>query len=614
MKKNPAGGQGDATSARLHHPTLKPNLPAPQTITPADFTREQRWLLWRLEGEKKIPYYADGTRRRGVLDSDEDRGRLVPFEIAQKAAQKFNGKGFHVGLAVSPPLVFVDLDDCYTDARDWCGTDEQRALLDAARDAGALIAFSQSGRGVHIFGRCSERLTRKAGKIEIYTGGRFAAWTGDVWAVGDGALPDLTEIARRFATAESSPLPAAGTGIPQGERNNALASLSGKLRRSGLSQGEIEAALLAANRERCTPPLRDVEVANIARSVARYAPGEAAPEPRALAPLLWLHEAEPVLNQRYVVEGVIAPGAAVLAFGDSNSGKTFFVANMGLHVAAGQLWRDRRVTRGLVVYVAAEGGHGIRNRLAAYRKNAPWTAGAPFAVLPQAVDLLDPCADTGPLIALVREAESECGDKAALIVLDTLARVTPGANENASEDMSAFIGNVDRLRAETGGAVLIIHHGGKDPTKGARGHSSLRAAVDTEILIEGKTGTRTATVTKQRDLPGGERWAFDLVPVELGTDEEGRVVQSCVVATTDAAPSVEPMAVRGANQQRAITALREWLRSHPDAEHIPSDELKGMLQGQNIGRQRRPEVIESLSRAGVLLPAVGGFTIIRKML
>jgi RecA-family ATPase len=49
-----------------------------------------------------------------------------------------------------------------------------------------------------------------------------------------------------------------------------------------------------------------------------------------------------------------------------------------------------------------------------------------------------------------------------------------GGNENAPDDMGALVRNIDRLRAETGAAVLLVHHTGKDTSRGARGHSLAR--------------------------------------------------------------------------------------------------------------------------------------------
>jgi hypothetical protein len=258
------------------------------------------------------------------------------------------------------------------------------------------------------------------------------------------------------------------------------------------------------------------------------------------------------------------------------------------------------------VYIAAEGGYGIRNRLAAYRKEAPWTKGAPFVVLPQTVDLLNPAADTLPLIEMIRAAEETAGAKVAVVVLDTLARVMTGGNENASEDMTSFVANVDRIRQETGAAVLIIHHAGKDATKGARGHSSLRAAADTEILVEGLEGTRIATVQKQRDLPSGQRYGFDLVVVEVGVDpEDGTAITSCVLGFAEALSKTKPL--NGKYPPALLAGLREWRRAHPDQDYIRHDEVTAICKAQGIDRRRKTETVAKLQDKNFLLSATGGF-------
>ncbi len=60
----------------------------------------------------------------------------------------------------------------------------------------------------------------------------------------------------------------------EGTRNNALTSLAGTMRRQGMERDEIAAVLAVVNARRCHPPLPEREVAAIARSVARYAPGK----------------------------------------------------------------------------------------------------------------------------------------------------------------------------------------------------------------------------------------------------------------------------------------------------------------------------------------------------
>ena len=340
------------------------------------------------------------------------------------------------------------------------------------------------------------------------------------------------------------------------------------------------------------------------------APPRSNPVPlsRALGPLMWLSDVNAVLSQSYVVRGLIGSGSAVVIYGDSNSGKTFFTLDLALHIAAGQSWREHRVQAGLVVHIAAEGGDGIRNRLAACRKEAPWTHGAPFAVLSQTVDLLDPLADTGALIELIQAAEETTGAKVAAIVLDTLARVMVAGNENDSRDMSAFIANVDRIRAETGAAVMIVHHCGKDSSKGARGHSSLRAAVDTEILIEGLEGTRIATVTKQRDMPSGQRYAFDLVPIEIGTDlEDGTRITSCVVAVTDA-PVTKQRGPSG-KQQNAILRVVE-AEARGGRPILTTGEIIRLARDHlGIPKSSARSAVLSLTAGQFLTSTIGGLTL-----
>ena len=73
---------------------------------------------------------------------------------------------------------------------------------------------------------------------------------------------------RRFKT----PAGPVGERIPKGERNKALASIAGSMRRRGMGEAEILAALEVTNAQRCTPPLEAEEVAKIAASVASYPP------------------------------------------------------------------------------------------------------------------------------------------------------------------------------------------------------------------------------------------------------------------------------------------------------------------------------------------------------
>jgi len=75
--------------------------------------------------------------------------------------------------------------------------------------------------------------------------------------------------------AAEAPAPTDGNSIPEGQRNQALARIAGSMRRVGMTQAEILAALQRANTDRCRPPIPPQEVERIAASIARYEPDQA---------------------------------------------------------------------------------------------------------------------------------------------------------------------------------------------------------------------------------------------------------------------------------------------------------------------------------------------------
>lgn len=256
------------------------------------------------------------------------------------------------------------------------------------------------------------------------------------------------------------------------------------------------------------------------------------------------------------VEDVLVEGSAAVIYGESNSGKTFFALDLALHVATGRAWRGKTVAQGGVVYLALEGSLGFSNRVAAWRQEVGEDTPATFAAITTAVDLLHPDADVDVVTQAIYGAAAIFGMPIRLVVVDTLSRAMAGGNENAPDDMGALVQSQDRIRAATGAAVLWIHHSGKDAAKGARGHSLLRAAVDTEIEVTADGPARCARVAKQRELEGGQDFDFTLSVVELGTNGRGKPVTSCVVdhGTAGATPITRRARLKG-HTRRAFELL-----------------------------------------------------------
>jgi archaellum biogenesis ATPase FlaH len=244
------------------------------------------------------------------------------------------------------------------------------------------------------------------------------------------------------------------------------------------------------------------------------------------------------LSSTALVENLIDHKSLVLIFGETNSGKTFFAVDLALHVAQGKTWQNRKVTKGLVIYVAAEGGTGTKKRIVAFRQAYDLeNKSVPFQLASGTINLLDRRGDTPLLIQKIKEITKRYNEPVSLVIIDTLSRALSGGDENSSTDMGAFIKSVDQIREEMETAVMIVHHSGKNQANGARGHSLLKAAVDTEIQIfkNKDNQTYTAATTKQRDYEFGPSMGFQLEQIEIGKTDEDKTVTSCVVRSVDPA-------------------------------------------------------------------------------
>ena len=297
--------------------------------------------------------------------------------------------------------------------------------------------------------------------------------------------------------------------------------------------------------------------------VRAFPTGERFEKPRTTAiHLTYFNEIEPALDAADFVQSLLIEASSVVVYGDSNSGKTFWTTDLALHVSGGIEWNGRRVEQGGVIYSALEGGIGFRNRVAAWKAERGLDGyDLPFAAIQQPLNLRDPHADVEALIEAVDGARQKMGIPLRLIVIDTLSRALAGGNENAPEDMGALVMCMDMIRQRTGAAVMFIHHSGKDAAKGARGHSLLRAAIDTEIEIADDNGARSATVVKQRELRKGDVFNFTLKVVELGTNRHGEAVTTCVVdaATDDAGEAHRPRTKLTGHNRRALDVLGDLI-------------------------------------------------------
>jgi putative DNA primase/helicase len=270
----------------------------------------------------------------------------------------------------------------------------------------------------------------------------------------------------------------------------------------------------------------------------------------------------------YLVKGVLPDKGVAAIYGPSASGKTFLTLDVALAIARGESWFGHRVKQAGVIYIAAEGESGISDRLRAALGSEP--ADMPLEVIPAPVDLLRGEDHLNALTAAIRLAEKRIG-RVGLIVIDTLARCMPGGDENSSQDMGSVLQNIDRLRRAIDGLVLIVHHTGKNQAAGARGHSSFFSAMDSCIEVSRDGDSRSFRVAKSRESVDGDEQAFRLNVVELGEDEDGDQLTSCVIEASDGASGWAPAQPKGVTQQLVFEAIKKQLvvSSHFGKGHSP---------------------------------------------
>jgi len=240
---------------------------------------------------------------------------------------------------------------------------------------------------------------------------------------------------------------------------------------------------------------------------------------------------EPV---EWLIEDIIPKKAFVALYAPPASYKSFIALDMAEAIATGREWMGKAVKQaGVVLYIAGEGHGGLGARIKACKIKNDSPDGAPLYVIRAQINLRSSQEDFDNLISAINDLLETVGEKLQMIVLDTLMRMSGGGfNENSSEDMGGFITQAGKLQAFYDCALLVIHHSGKDVTKGLRGHSSLLGAVDTELEInrldsvvnsgnEAVKGSGTITVTKQKDGSDDIAIGFDVVAIDVSTSALG---------------------------------------------------------------------------------------------
>lgn len=292
----------------------------------------------------------------------------------------------------------------------------------------------------------------------------------------------------------------------------------------------------------------------------------------------------------WLVKGVVPKADIFSIYGASGAGKSFVALDIAAAIARGVSWRGRKVRKGRVAIIAAEGGGGYGNRIQALaNKLCVSPSELDIGLITAQPNILE-AEDISELVATIVAV----GD-IDLIIIDTLAQVTPGANENTSEDMGRALANCRVIHDATKAVIGIVHHAGKDLSRGARGWSGLKGAMDAELEVNRNedTGAREIVVRKQKDGRDGDVFPFKLETVVLGLDDDGDEITSCIVIESEqrAKPAEEP---KGKRRGRIETHILEVMTLFGQRDVVTvaelvkaaTDMLPAPMEGQRDTRRQ----------------------------
>lgn len=254
------------------------------------------------------------------------------------------------------------------------------------------------------------------------------------------------------------------------------------------------------------------------------------------------------VEPEWLIEELIPARGIGLAWGLSGSHKTGAIFDLMAATHRGVAWRDKAVKQGRSVMVVGEGEYFFANRVRAYAQDRGIDVAELPAVVPSPVNLRD----TKQVAQLANELK-RLG--AAQVWFDTLQQCSPGADENSVRDMGEVITNLKALARNVGCFAGVIHHAGKDVSKGARGSSAWRPAVDVELYLEFDGEHGTMHVEKLKDGPPNAVYPFTRKVIDLGRRPNGKPVTSVVVVSSDSAPATSVRAKLPKAGTKARTAL-----------------------------------------------------------
>ena len=301
---------------------------------------------------------------------------------------------------------------------------------------------------------------------------------------------------------------------------------------------------------------------------------------------------EPV---EWLIDSIIPKRAFVALYAPPASYKSFISLDLAEAIATGRDWMGYRIPKkGAVLYICGEGHGGMGARVKACKIQNKSPDGANLYIIRAQLNLRSSPEDFAELVNAINALIAEIDEPLEIIILDTLMRMSGGGfNENSSEDMGAFITQAGKLQEIYECALMVIHHSGKDVTKGLRGHSSLLGAVDTELEIQRQDsvinssdaaviGNAILTVSKQKDGADSIQIGIEVISIEIGMSDLGfeTITSLAIRQNQDIASSTSKgsknNAGSGGNQRIEIDSLMKVIKAKASYREVDGTSRYGV--------------------------------------
>lgn len=629
---------------------------------PAEMQALPQWCVTPGTADDKAP--RDAKRAPDARASSTNPATWADFETACRVALE---RGWLIGFVFTADDAFACID---LDVKDDTPAEQLDRYTQIVETFDSYTEVSRSGRGVHILLKANIDKGRKRDGIEIYSQERFLICTGNVWR--DRQLAERQEMLATMATQMAPIVPEInlwGDPSPHWALANDASLDGGELGRLFCgnwdgrypSQSEADLALVKLLLPHCESPRECWEtfrlsalgkrdkakradyarttivkaMQHIANDAALVLHGKIVAEALFWKPvhnpghfrLLNDQDLDRLPSLRWLVKRVVPDAGIGAIYGDSGTFKSFLTLDLLAHISNGKEWFGRKVRAAPAIYVPFEGQGGIPNRVKAWRlaQDAKRNPNHLFSTVPSddvrtnIAVIMEPInlreqADRDRLVATL----TENGWAGGVLCIDTLAHASNGIDENSSA-MGEMIGIFRDLQARLGGVILLIHHSGKDSSRGMRGWSGLHAAMDFVIECQRDKDASMLeaefVLTKVKDGTNGIGTRFVLQPVQIGIDEDGDYVSSLVVVPApDKADGSNPFqtdadAAAEANDDDAF--VDAWIRDEVLAGKQPTgrwlEAQRVHVQGRrNLSQKRLRSSIDRLKGTGRLVETVGG--------